>query len=54
VTALRSDHDVASSAMGQPSVVIRAVQAVVRAVRDGTRLPMCPRIFSGPDVRCRE
>jgi pimeloyl-ACP methyl ester carboxylesterase len=54
VTALRSDHDVASSAMGQPSVVIRAVQAVVRAVRDGTRLPTCPRIFSGPDVRCRE
>jgi pimeloyl-ACP methyl ester carboxylesterase len=52
VSALRSDHDVASSVVGQPSVVIRAVRAVVRAVQDGTRLAPCPRIFSGPDVRC--
>jgi pimeloyl-ACP methyl ester carboxylesterase len=53
VTALRSDHDVASAQVGQPSVVIAAVQAVVQAVRDGTLLPPCPRVFSGPDVRCR-
>jgi pimeloyl-ACP methyl ester carboxylesterase len=53
VTALRSDHDVASAREGQPAVVIRAVEAVVRAVRDGTRLPPCATVFSGPDVRCR-
>jgi pimeloyl-ACP methyl ester carboxylesterase len=50
VVAQRSDHDIAS---GQPSVVVTAVDAVVRAARDGTRLPPCSRIFSGPAVGCR-
>jgi pimeloyl-ACP methyl ester carboxylesterase len=53
VTALRSDHDVASARDGQPAVVIAAVQAVVHAVREGVQLRPCSRIFSGPDVRCR-
>ncbi|MDX6678340.1 MAG: hypothetical protein QOE31_2392 [Solirubrobacteraceae bacterium] len=52
VTALRSDHDVASAQVGQPDVVIGAVQAVVRAVRARARLAPCARIFAGPDVRC--
>ena len=53
VVALGSNHDVPSSHSGQPSVVISAVQAVVLAAREGTRLPPCSRIFSGSDVRCR-
>jgi pimeloyl-ACP methyl ester carboxylesterase len=53
VVALHSNHDVPSSHSGQPSVVVGAVLAVVRAARDGTRLPPCSRIFSGSDVRCR-
>jgi pimeloyl-ACP methyl ester carboxylesterase len=53
VIALRSDHDVPSPQTGQPSVVIRAVQAVVRAAREHTRLPQCRNLFSAPDVRCR-
>jgi pimeloyl-ACP methyl ester carboxylesterase len=53
VVALASDHDVSSSRTGQPSVVIRAVQAVVDAARYHTRLPPCRRLFSGSDVRCR-
>jgi pimeloyl-ACP methyl ester carboxylesterase len=52
VVALRSDHSVQRSD-GQPGVVIRAVQAVVRAARDGTRLPPCERLFRGSVVRCR-
>jgi pimeloyl-ACP methyl ester carboxylesterase len=53
VVALASNHDVPSSHSGQPSVVIRAVQAVVGAARDHTRLPPCRRQSSGSDVRCR-
>ena len=53
VVAHRSNHDVPSARSGQPSVVVRAVQAVVRAARERTRLPPCPRIFNGADVRCR-
>jgi hypothetical protein len=53
VVALASNHDVPSSRSGQPSVVIRAVQAVVGAARGHTRLPPCRRLFSGSDVRCR-
>jgi pimeloyl-ACP methyl ester carboxylesterase len=53
VVALASNHDVPSSRSGQPSVVIRAVQAVVGAARSHTRLPPCRRLFSGSDVRCR-
>ena len=49
VVALRSDHFVQGD---QPLTVIRAVRAVVRAVRDETALPPCERVFSGPDVRC--
>ena len=50
VVALASNHDVPA---GQPSVIVRAVQAVVAAARSHGRLPRCPRLFSGSDVRCR-
>jgi pimeloyl-ACP methyl ester carboxylesterase len=54
VVALASNHDVPSSHSGQPSVVIRTVQAVVAAARDHTRLPPCRRLFGdSADVRCR-
>jgi pimeloyl-ACP methyl ester carboxylesterase len=53
VVALASNHDVPSSRSGQPSVIVRAVQAVVDAARSHTRLPSCRRLFSGSDVRCR-
>jgi pimeloyl-ACP methyl ester carboxylesterase len=52
VVALDSNHDVPSSHSGQPSVVIRAVHAVVGAARDHTPLPPCRRLFHGSDVRC--
>jgi pimeloyl-ACP methyl ester carboxylesterase len=51
VVALRSGHFV-QRLDGQPDVVIRAVRAVVQAKRSHTDLPPCPRLFSGPDVRC--
>jgi hypothetical protein len=53
IVALNSNHDVPSSHSGQPSVVIRAAQAVVGAAGDHTRLPPCRRLFNGSDVRCR-
>jgi hypothetical protein len=53
VVALGSNHDVPSSRGGQPSVVIRAVQAVVGAARSHSRLPRCRRLFRGSAVRCR-
>ena len=53
VVALASNHDVPSSHSGQPSVIVRAAQAVVGAARSHTRLPPCQRLFSGADVRCR-
>jgi pimeloyl-ACP methyl ester carboxylesterase len=53
VIALRSNHDVASAHSGQPAVVVAAVRAVVRAARDGTRLPPCSRGFGGAGVRCQ-
>lgn len=53
VVALDSNHDVPSSHSGQPSVIVRTVQAVVGAVRDHARLPRCRSLFSGSDVRCR-
>jgi pimeloyl-ACP methyl ester carboxylesterase len=53
VIALGSNHDVPSSHSGQPSVIVRTVQAVVGAVRDHGRLPRCRSLFSGSDVRCR-
>jgi pimeloyl-ACP methyl ester carboxylesterase len=52
VVALRSGHFVQRSE-GQPAVVVRAVEAVVRAAREHTRLPPCRRLFSGSEVRCR-
>jgi pimeloyl-ACP methyl ester carboxylesterase len=51
VVALRSDH-VVMGPDGDPPVVVRAVDAVVRAARDHARLPACRSVFSGPDVRC--
>jgi pimeloyl-ACP methyl ester carboxylesterase len=38
---------------GQPDVVVLAVEAVIRAARDGTHLPPCRRLFDGSAVRCR-
>jgi pimeloyl-ACP methyl ester carboxylesterase len=52
VVALASNHDIPSTRSGQPSVIIRAVHAVVGAARSHTRLPPCRRLFSGSDVRC--
>jgi pimeloyl-ACP methyl ester carboxylesterase len=52
VVALRSDHFIQALNDGQPDVVVRAVDAVVRAARDRTRLPPCRRLFGGSDVRC--
>ena len=52
VVARRSDHFV-QGVDGQPRVVVGAVDAVVGAARDRTRLPPCTRLFRGPDVRCR-
>jgi pimeloyl-ACP methyl ester carboxylesterase len=53
VVALDSNHDVPSSHSGQPSVVIRAVQAVVGAARGQAPLPPCRPLFSSSHVRCR-
>jgi hypothetical protein len=61
VVALNSDHWVQVRRFyrgdqridGRPDVVVRAVEAVVRAARDRTRLAPCRRVFSGSDVRCR-
>ena len=47
--ALRSDHFIYRD---QPLVVLRAVRAVVRAVREEAPLPTCERVFTGPGVRC--
>ena len=51
VVAVRSGH-VVQSPDGQPTVVVKGVRAVVRAVRDGSRLPSCPRVFAGSGVQC--
>jgi pimeloyl-ACP methyl ester carboxylesterase len=53
VVALASDHDVLSPRTGQPSVIVRAVHAVVGAARGHAPLPPCRRLFSGSGVRCR-
>jgi len=53
VVALASNHDIPSPRSGQPSVIVRAVQAVVGAARNHAPLPPCRRLFSGSDVRCR-
>jgi hypothetical protein len=52
VVALRSDHVVQAPDDGQPEVVVRAVDAVVRAARDRTRLAPCRRLFREAGVRC--
>lgn len=51
VLALRSDHFVQRSDE-QPLVVVRAIRAVVGAVRSDEELAPCERLFTGPDVRC--
>jgi pimeloyl-ACP methyl ester carboxylesterase len=51
VVALRSGH-VVQSPDGQPKVVVEGVRAVVRAVRDRSRLPSCPQVFGGSGVLC--
>jgi pimeloyl-ACP methyl ester carboxylesterase len=53
VVALASNHDVLSPRTGQPAVIVRAARAVVGAARRHARLPRCPRLFRGADVRCR-
>ena len=61
VVALRSDHWIqirrftrgTTEIDGQPDVVVRAVQAVVRAARNRARLPPCKRLFTEAGVRCR-
>jgi hypothetical protein len=61
VVALDSDHWVHIARFsregqqidGQPDVVIRAVQEVVRAAHDHTHLPPCQRLFNKVDVHCR-
>jgi pimeloyl-ACP methyl ester carboxylesterase len=61
VVALRSDHWIQIRRFyrgneridGQPDVVVRAVEAVVRAAREGTHLPPCRRLFGGSAIRCR-
>jgi pimeloyl-ACP methyl ester carboxylesterase len=50
VVALRSGHFVQSE---QPSVVIRAVRAVIDAARTRAPLAPCRRLFPGRGVRCR-
>ena len=52
VVARNSNHFV-QAADQQPEVVIRAVRAVVDAVRSDAPLPPCPRVFRGAGVRCR-
>jgi pimeloyl-ACP methyl ester carboxylesterase len=54
VVALSSNHDVPSSDSGQPSVIVSAVKAVVRAAREHSRLPPCSKIFNDSNVRCRD
>jgi pimeloyl-ACP methyl ester carboxylesterase len=51
VRAERSDH-VVQRLDGQPQVVVRAVRAVVRAVRTSRRLESCARTFRLPGARC--
>jgi pimeloyl-ACP methyl ester carboxylesterase len=51
VVALRSGHFL-QSPDGQPGVVVEGVRAVVRAVRDGSRLPSCTHVFGGSGVLC--
>jgi pimeloyl-ACP methyl ester carboxylesterase len=51
VVGLRSDHFV-QRADQQPLVIVRAVDAVVRAHRDDAALPPCARLFGGAGVHC--
>lgn len=52
VVAADSGHAVPDAATGQPDVVVTAVEAVVRAARDGTTLPPCGTLFPPPRTRC--
>ena len=51
VVALHSPHFVVSS-MGQPALVVRAVRAVVAAVRSHAPLPTCRDLFASPGAGC--
>jgi pimeloyl-ACP methyl ester carboxylesterase len=53
VVAVRSGHFVQGFVEGQPTVVIRAVRAVVGAGRTHAGLPDCSALFHGRGVRCR-
>jgi pimeloyl-ACP methyl ester carboxylesterase len=49
VLALGSDHFIQDD---QPIVVLQAIRAAVRAVRNHAPFPPCERVFTGPDIRC--
>jgi pimeloyl-ACP methyl ester carboxylesterase len=51
VVAAWSPHAVIS-ALGQPRLVARAIDAVVGAVRRGSPLPSCATLFRRPAARC--
>jgi pimeloyl-ACP methyl ester carboxylesterase len=51
--ALYTDHGSFLTYFGQPEVVATATKAVVDAVRSGSRLPPCRRVFSPLRARCR-
>ncbi|MGZ6669934.1 MAG: alpha/beta fold hydrolase [Solirubrobacteraceae bacterium] len=51
VIAVYSPHFV-MSALGQPELVTRAVDAVVQAARAGTQLPHCRALFAPPAAKC--
>jgi pimeloyl-ACP methyl ester carboxylesterase len=51
VIAVNSSHAVMAT-WGQPSVVIRAIRAVVHAARSQAQLPPCSALFEAGGVRC--
>ena len=51
--ALYTDHGSFPTYFGQPEVIATATKAVVDAVRTGSRLPPCRRVFSPIRARCR-
>ena len=51
VIAVYSPHFV-MSALGQPELVTRAVNAVVKAARIHTHLPRCRALFAPPAAKC--
>jgi pimeloyl-ACP methyl ester carboxylesterase len=51
VVATYSEHAIQSN-LGQPELVIRAIRAVLHAVRTQGELPACRELFHGPGARC--